>query len=78
MSLKSLGAICTVQPFTPHRKLGVLDFLYIVRCCAGRGVYGYRVSQAFLPVSIWMFSVTWCIGFIQQVPGFLSEGIDHL
>lgn len=55
-SPKIWGARCGVQNLFLMEKLGVRDFLPIVGCCAGSGVYGKSVSQPCLPVKMWAFS----------------------
>lgn len=51
-----------------REKLGVVSGLQIVCHCPENRVYGKSVSQNFLPISMWVFSLfTQCAGVAQLV-----------
>lgn len=76
ISLKSWGTGYKAQILCSSRRSWELESLPVVRHCAGHGVYSKSVSQPFLSISIWIFSVTEGIGVIQLVSRFLSEEIS--
>lgn len=71
-NLESCGARCGIQILhSLGEKLGVED-PPLYGNVPGLG-FMVSVSPSLLLILMWAFSVTWCVGVIQQVSGFLSE-----
>ena len=60
------------KPFTPQGEAGSWEFPSNSMVLRQDGVYGETVSQPVLPISMWVFSFTHCVGVAQLVSGFLS------